>query len=132
MKDIITLEYFKEWLPEWSESVVSDAAIERFILAASYIVGSEGSWQNKFTYDQATLYVAAHNLQRWQNVQESALKGNINPKIITSETYGDTSITRGGVNVFPTSFIQDEFNTTHYGLQYLKLLESKPRYGYIR
>jgi len=112
-------------------NAIEDYVVEDYILDAIDIAGTAG-WGTERKAMLAVTWLAAHNLQRNINVEESEAGGNVNPKIITSESYGDTSISRGGVNVLPKNYIQDELNTTQFGFNYLKLLEARPRPYYLR
>lgn len=126
---MISLEEFKNLLPEFKTDL-PDSYLLSYIRDAWLFMGDYNVvWGKRLKYQLAQAYLAAHYAVRAGLVVEEG--ADLNPKIITSESIGDMSYTRGGVNVLPKNYIQDEFNTTLYGMRFLQMMENRSRFPMI-
>ncbi len=95
--------------------------------ALNYAGETEKGWGSTRRYKSAVAYCAGHLLLSYKAIMESSEGAKQNPKVVTSRTVGDVSMTWGGANLIARSMTEDQFNTSQYGYQYLQLREQRPR-----
>ena len=120
---MITPEQFHQFIPEFTTEL-PESYLNTFIMQAYIYMGDYNAvWGKRVRYDLAMAFLTAHFMVRSELVVEEG--SNLSPKIITSESVGDVSYNRGGVNKIPENFTEDEFNTTIYGYRFLQLMEQR-------
>ncbi len=95
--------------------------------ALNYAGETEKGWGSTRRYKSAVAYVAGHLLTKYNMVRNSSEGAAQTPKVVSSKTVGDTSISYGGANLIARNMTEDDLNTTVYGYRYLQLREQRPR-----
>ena len=122
----ISVAEFKMYCPDFG--AIDDIVIEfQLEEALNYTGETEKGWGSLKRFKSAVAYAGGHLLTKYLAIVNSPEGAAQNPKVVTSKTIGDVSISWGGANKIPTDYIADSFTTTSYGYRYLHLREQRPR-----